>query len=560
MPPVPKSPVREDIAENSRPKLASPVPMDVDPHSMPVSPKKESLTMDMDAKSPAKSENSKSPSRPLSPSKATNVVAQKALADETIVNEQSRGPLEVETTEVPLKSGAPMKIGELLKLAKPTSQRESSPSKEIVKPVEGPVFSPKKVLEDESSHPVGSSLKMEAAEEKHHSIGDSRSPKRELSPKMKGRSMVTSLGNSAEKSLEPKALASSISEEKSIVSSSPKRDMKPTSPTRDIKSSPRPFPGSPLKSSTKKEEKPEKRKAMDETVSAKKSKTDHRFVSPQATKPIIQSLDVVKETIKNYVPMRSDTESSAEISDFETVDLEYPQSNQETFALVTPKREDYDPIIDIANTVRYIAFAVVPSHLTQLGDEHTGIVRAITKATNRRMIEELKTAVHDFNQVIKKYQSDGVFDEMESTGPRASRELIQHILEQSYARSIAPHSHLLNQYEGFSNNVYGEIKPAFVTEIIKHAEIEPSDIFLDLGSGIGNVVLQVAAECLCESYGIEIMETPASFAKKQRAEFVARMHSYAQPCGRIYLKQGDFLKDEPILNVIGKADVIFVNK
>ena len=35
---------------------------------------------------------------------------------------------------------------------------------------------------------------------------------------------------------------------------------------------------------------------------------------------------------------------------------------------------------------------------------------------------------------------------------------------------------------------------------------------------------------------------------------------YAKPCGRVVLKQGDFLEDEEINQVISKADVIFVNK
>ena len=55
---------------------------------------------------------------------------------------------------------------------------------------------------------------------------------------------------------------------------------------------------------------------------------------------------------------------------------------------------------------------------------------------------------------------------------------------------------------------------------------------------LGNVVLQVSASTLCESYGIEVMHNPSSLAKKQRTEFCSRMAAYGKPCGRIYLKQG----------------------
>ncbi|KAJ3274461.1 Nucleosomal histone H3-Lys79 methylase, partial [Blyttiomyces sp. JEL0837] len=79
------------------------------------------------------------------------------------------------------------------------------------------------------------------------------------------------------------------------------------------------------------------------------------------------------------------------------------------------------------------------------------------------------------------------------------------------------------------------------------------------GSGTGNVVLQVAAETLCESYGIEKMENPSKLAILQCQEFVGRMRYYNQPCGKIYLKQGDFLEDSEMHDVLKRADVIFVN-
>ena len=45
---------------------------------------------------------------------------------------------------------------------------------------------------------------------------------------------------------------------------------------------------------------------------------------------------------------------------------------------------------------------------------------------------------------------------------------------------------------------------------------------MDLGCGIGNVVLQVAAQTGCEAYGIEINETPCKIAKRQLKEYAAR--------------------------------------
>ncbi|RKO86673.1 histone methylation protein DOT1-domain-containing protein, partial [Blyttiomyces helicus] len=132
-------------------------------------------------------------------------------------------------------------------------------------------------------------------------------------------------------------------------------------------------------------------------------------------------------------------------------------------------------------------------------------------------------AVRTFNKLIIDLREDGAFERAETEGPAAQYPLIAHVLEQSYARAVALSAHLLNSYEGFSNNVYGEVKHVLVNDIIKNANIKPHHVFLDMGSGIGSVVLQIAAQCLCEAHGIEIMENPAQLAKAQRAEFLSRM-------------------------------------
>ena len=228
----------------------------------------------------------------------------------------------------------------------------------------------------------------------------------------------------------------------------------------------------------------------------------------------------------------------------------------ENFILAIPKSiDEYNPMQDLYHTTQMIVRHCA-QETTALGDEKTGILRSIIKACHKKTYPDLKVAIKDFNEAMKDLKASGFFKQ----GVIAQFSLITHILEQSYARSVAPYAHELNQYEGFSNNVYGEIKADFVHELIGQLGIKSHHVFLDMGSGIGNVVLQIAAECLCESYGIEIMENPARLGKKQQLEFEARMRFYGKACGPIVLKQGDFLEDEEIHQVIARADFIFVNK
>ena len=271
-------------------------------------------------------------------------------------------------------------------------------------------------------------------------------------------------------------------------------------------------------------------------ASKKKKKTkvrrDHRYISKQSLRPAIHSVDVVRQNLKPYYEFTADKDPQkvTDEAPLETIQLVYPGEKAiETFPLVVPAKTaaghgEYNPVQDLYLTVQTIGQNCLNDKQREIaGDTRNGIIRSIVKYCHKKSPQQLKQAVLDFNKVMTGFKDDGAFEQNEIRGAAAKPPLVDHILEQAYCRSVAPSANLLNNYEGFSNNVYGEIKHSFVRELIKQADIQPHHIFLDMGSGIGNVVLQVAAECLCECYGIEIMEIPCELAKKQKAEFLSRM-------------------------------------
>lgn len=71
--------------------------------------------------------------------------------------------------------------------------------------------------------------------------------------------------------------------------------------------------------------------------------------------------------------------------------------------------------------------------------------------------------------------------------------------------------------------------------------------------------MQVASQVLCESWGVEIMDIPSTFAKVQCIEFISRMRYYGKPCGKIKLRHADFLDDPEVDRILKIADVVFVN-
>ena len=107
--------------------------------------------------------------------------------------------------------------------------------------------------------------------------------------------------------------------------------------------------------------------------------------------------------------------------------------------------------------------------------------------------------------------------------------------------------------------MYGEANHSLVVDLIRHMKITSTSIFIDLGSGIGNVVLQVSAQTQCKAYGIELLPTPANMAKAQLKEFRTRMKCYGRTVSSTHLKKGDFLDDIDVHKILQKADAIFVN-
>ncbi len=115
----------------------------------------------------------------------------------------------------------------------------------------------------------------------------------------------------------------------------------------------------------------------------------------------------------------------------------------------------------------------------------------------------------------------------------------------------------LNQYEPFSPQVYGETSFDLVNEMLSRVKLNPSDIFVDLGSGVGNVVLQVAATIDCKlSYGIEKAECPSEYAKSMEKEFKALMNWFGKPYSNFIIDQGDFLDDNSKTNSLNVGEII----
>ena len=61
--------------------------------------------------------------------------------------------------------------------------------------------------------------------------------------------------------------------------------------------------------------------------------------------------------------------------------------------------------------------------------------------------------------------------------------------------------------------VYGETSYDLISQMIDRVNVTEDDVFIDLGSGVGQVVLQMAACTPCKmAWGIERAEWPNTYA------------------------------------------------
>lgn len=244
------------------------------------------------------------------------------------------------------------------------------------------------------------------------------------------------------------------------------------------------------------------------------------------------------------------------------ISLQYPNATQpERFKLVLPKKsEDYNPHEDIVETTkRILTYYLPPSTHSQYLDDSSGIPFKLTRAFNRRKRIDYKAAIDEFNNIIATARTAHTIQHHLDSINTVPLPLVTRILDQITVRTVSPQSEILRAYQSFSSNTYGELLPPFNSQIFRDTNLRPSSVFLDLGSGVGNVVLQAALEIGSESHGIEMMPNPCKLARDQAQEFPARCRMWGLSTGSVNLLDGDFLDDTRLAPILQRADVVLVN-
>lgn len=289
------------------------------------------------------------------------------------------------------------------------------------------------------------------------------------------------------------------------------------------------------------------------------------------------------------------------------VSLEYPafDASEEYLLLVPSESDEYDPISDLLSAVgAMIAHYVPPDMHDEFGAhesletssnagmtlskvhasssrlrnaiaqpnrddvpataENDTIVRSFNKARNRRNGPLFVRTLERFNAKLRELKERGALQaQLETLGQTygVPEHVWRTVQEQVYARVAAPHVEKLKQYEAFSDNVYGEMLPPFLSEIARISQLGPNSVFVDLGSGIGNLLIQASLQTGCEAYGCEYMPIPSDLATRQILEASLRWRLWNLRGGpKLEAWNEDFTRSERVGQVLRNADVVLVNK
>ncbi|KAK2824766.1 Nucleosomal histone H3-Lys79 methylase [Arthroderma sp. PD_2] len=245
-----------------------------------------------------------------------------------------------------------------------------------------------------------------------------------------------------------------------------------------------------------------------------------------------------------------------------SISLQYPTySQREKYQLVIPRENDgFKPLEDIVQVVETVSHNYIPDdQISLFTDESSGIIRLLRRAIKQESPDDFKDAVKEYNETIRRLRNEGVISKHLDATHSLPLPWVERILTQVYSRTVSLRVESLKKYESGTDNVYGELLPRFISDIFQKTHLKSDQVFVDLGSGVGNVVLQAALEVGCESWGCEMMQNACDLARLQQAEFKARCRLWGLSSGKVHLVQGDFLDNERIAKALRMADVVLIN-
>eukprot|EP00092_Neocalanus_flemingeri_P060395 GFUD01072376.1.p1 GENE.GFUD01072376.1~~GFUD01072376.1.p1 ORF type:complete len:1825 (+),score=446.63 GFUD01072376.1:95-5569(+) len=214
--------------------------------------------------------------------------------------------------------------------------------------------------------------------------------------------------------------------------------------------------------------------------------------------------------------------------------------------------DEHDQAVEILDSIRWVC----EDH-----PELKDMMGELLHSYNKTSWESMNKLVTTFNESITNLLADEKTRDTANArlNQRPTRKMLKHIIQQVYNTAIADPNDL-NNYVAFTPEVYGETSFDLINQMIDLISPITSEMkFIDLGSGVGQVVLQVASLIDCKlCVGIEKASIPATRAVEMDRLFQKWMSWYGKKYSPYKLHQGDFLAPDH-RKTISESTIVFVN-
>ena len=218
----------------------------------------------------------------------------------------------------------------------------------------------------------------------------------------------------------------------------------------------------------------------------------------------------------------------------------------------------YNPMSEIGKLIEYSCLVFLPLPYSEQLKET--ILPDLNASFDNSDTKGFVSAINSYNEMIRQIPRSRIINHLE-TIDKIPRSFIHDFLHIVYTRSIHPQANKLKHYKAFSNYVYGELLPNFLSDVYQQCKLKKGGTFMDLGSGVGNCVVQAALECGCAlSFGCEIMEDASDLTVLQYQELTKRCKLFGMRLNNVeFSLKKSFVDNKRVIELIPQCDVILVN-
>ncbi|KWU42969.1 histone-lysine N-methyltransferase, H3 lysine-79 specific, partial [Rhodotorula sp. JG-1b] len=230
------------------------------------------------------------------------------------------------------------------------------------------------------------------------------------------------------------------------------------------------------------------------------------------------------------------------------------------FALLAPRSDDeYNPIEDVMSVPPSPSLPPPAAATTATAPPAESLIRQLEKARSKSDGPGFLAALARYNSTLVSLKRSGILRRNIQEMKGLREKVWTRVFTQCYDRAVGPGLEDVRKYRAFSDNVYGELLPKFMNEIFARTHLGPKGVFVDLGSGVGNCVVQAALATGAESWGFENMPHASQLARAQVVEAEARFELWGLAGGAMHVREANFCESPEVGEVLRRADVVLVN-